>query len=93
VELGDANGEALKRVGCGERLLQSRPHRAALDAATYRAPGGTIRRGRERCALRRERVPDRGADRRAVARGQGGSPVLLREVAGSRTASPIIAEQ
>jgi len=56
---------------------------AALDAANYSAPGGTIRRGRYRYALRAlgefQTVAEIGEV--VVGRGQEGSQVLLRDVA------------
>ncbi|UCC49399.1 MAG: efflux RND transporter permease subunit, partial [Gemmatimonadota bacterium] len=55
----------------------------ALDAANYSAPGGTIRRGRYRYALRAlgefQTVEEIGET--VVGRGEGGSVVLLRDVA------------
>jgi len=55
----------------------------ALDAANYSAPGGTIRRGRYRYALRAlgefQTVDEIGET--VVGRGEGGSQVLLRDVA------------
>ncbi len=55
----------------------------ALDAANYSAPGGTIRRGRYRYALRAlgefQSVDEIGET--VVGRGDGGSIVLLRDVA------------
>ncbi len=56
----------------------------ALDAANYSAPGGTIRRGRYRYALRAlgefQTVAEIGET--VVGRGASGSVVLLRDVAG-----------
>jgi HAE1 family hydrophobic/amphiphilic exporter-1 len=60
----------------------------ALDAANYSAPGGTIRRGRYRYALRAlgefQAVAEIGET--VVGRGPGGSLVLLRDVAAVKDA-------